>query len=109
MVEYQVLAVLSEAPQRTLRGNSLAVLTNASLSRLSHPSKRLEGRAWCAASLIPRRTVESTSDIRFPSQLHQTGAQAMEASTSSVFVTESSWSQALMAPANPCATNCAMT
>lgn len=53
MVEYQVLVVLSEAPQRTMRGSSLAVLTNASLSRLSHPSKRLEGRAWCAASLVP--------------------------------------------------------
>jgi hypothetical protein len=34
MVEYQVLAVLSEAPQRTMRMSSLAVLTNASLSRL---------------------------------------------------------------------------
>jgi DNA-binding MarR family transcriptional regulator len=44
MVEYQVLAVLSEAPERTMRMSSLAVLTNASLSRLSHLFKRLEGR-----------------------------------------------------------------
>ena len=43
-VEYQVLAVLSEAPERTMRMSSLAVLTNASLSRLSHLFKRLEGR-----------------------------------------------------------------
>ena len=44
MVEYQVLAILSEAPERTMRMSSLAALTNASLSRLSHLFKRLEGR-----------------------------------------------------------------
>ena len=44
MVEYQVLAVLSEAPERTMRMSSLAMLTNASLSRLSHLFRRLEGR-----------------------------------------------------------------
>jgi DNA-binding MarR family transcriptional regulator len=44
MVEYQVLAMLSESPQRTLRMSSLAELTNASLSRLSHLVKRLERR-----------------------------------------------------------------
>jgi hypothetical protein len=42
-------------------------------------------------------------------QLHQVGAQATAASTRSAFVTESSPSQALMAPANPWATNCAMS
>ena len=44
MVEYQVLARLSDAPERTRRMSSLAVLTNASLSRLSHLFKRLEAR-----------------------------------------------------------------
>ena len=44
IVEYQVLAMLSESPGRTLRMSSLAVLTNASLSRLSHLVKRLEDR-----------------------------------------------------------------
>ncbi len=44
MVEYQVLAMLSNSPERTLRMSSLAVLTNASLSRLSHLVKRLEER-----------------------------------------------------------------
>jgi DNA-binding MarR family transcriptional regulator len=44
MVEYQVLAMLSQSPERTLRMSSLAVLTNASLSRLSHLVKRLEER-----------------------------------------------------------------
>jgi DNA-binding MarR family transcriptional regulator len=44
MVEYQVLAMLSESPHRTMRMSSLAEVTNASLSRLSHLVKRLEGR-----------------------------------------------------------------
>jgi DNA-binding MarR family transcriptional regulator len=44
MVEYQVLAMLSENPDRAMRMSSLAELTNASLSRLSHLAKRLEGR-----------------------------------------------------------------
>jgi DNA-binding MarR family transcriptional regulator len=44
MVEYQALAMLSASPGRTLRMSSLAQLTNASLSRLSHLVTRLEGR-----------------------------------------------------------------
>jgi DNA-binding MarR family transcriptional regulator len=44
MVEYQVLAMLSRSPERTMRMSSLAEVTNASLSRLSHLVKRLEGR-----------------------------------------------------------------
>ena len=44
MVEYQVLAMLSESPEHTMRMSSLAEVTNASLSRLSHLVKRLEGR-----------------------------------------------------------------
>lgn len=42
--EYQVLAMLSEAPDRTLRMTALAGLTNATLPRLSHVVERLEGR-----------------------------------------------------------------
>src|SRR5579872_5901412 len=44
MVEYQVLAMLSKNPERTMRMSSLAVVTNASMSRLSHLFTRLEGR-----------------------------------------------------------------
>jgi DNA-binding MarR family transcriptional regulator len=44
MVEYQVMALLSESPRRTMRMSSLAAVTNASLSRLSHLVKRLEER-----------------------------------------------------------------
>ena len=42
--EYYVLAMLSEAPERTLRMTSLASRTNATLPRLSHVVRRLEYR-----------------------------------------------------------------
>ncbi|WP_204003926.1 MarR family winged helix-turn-helix transcriptional regulator [Virgisporangium aurantiacum] len=42
--EYYVLAMLSEAPERTLRMTTLAQSTNATLARLSHVVRRLEDR-----------------------------------------------------------------
>ena len=42
--DYYALAMLSEAPQRTLRMTSLAAQTNATLPRLSHVIRRLEDR-----------------------------------------------------------------
>ena len=42
--EYFVLAMLSEAPERTLRMTALAARTNATLPRLSHVIRRLEQR-----------------------------------------------------------------
>jgi len=42
--EYFVLAMLSEAQDRTLRMTSLAQRTNATLTRLSHVVRRLEER-----------------------------------------------------------------
>ncbi len=42
--EYYVLAMLSEAPGRTLRMTELARQTNATLPRLSHVVSRLENR-----------------------------------------------------------------
>ena len=42
--EYFVLAMLSEAAERTLRMTSLAQRTNATLTRLSHVVRRLEER-----------------------------------------------------------------
>jgi DNA-binding MarR family transcriptional regulator len=44
--EYQVMAGLSEAPERSLRMSELAILANGSLSRLSHVVNRLEKRGW---------------------------------------------------------------
>ena len=42
--EYFVLAMLSEAPEQTLRMTALALRTNATLPRLSHVVRRLEER-----------------------------------------------------------------
>jgi DNA-binding MarR family transcriptional regulator len=44
--EYQVMAVLSEAPERTLRLSELAAMTEGSLPRLSQVVSRLERRGW---------------------------------------------------------------
>ena len=44
--EYQVLAGLSEAPSRTLRMSTLAMLAEGSLPRLSQAVSRLERRGW---------------------------------------------------------------
>ena len=52
--EYQLMAVLSEVPQRTLRLSELAALTQGSLPRLSQVVSRLEKRGWV------RRTPDPT-------------------------------------------------
>jgi DNA-binding MarR family transcriptional regulator len=46
MFEYLVMAMLSEAPGRTLQLKRLATVVNGSLSRLSHVVTRLEQRGW---------------------------------------------------------------
>ena len=43
---YQLLAMLSEAPGRSMRMSELAGITQSSQSRISHAVKRLEGRRW---------------------------------------------------------------
>jgi len=48
--EYFVMAILSEAPSRTLRMTSLALETNATLPRLSHVVARLEKRGYVKRS-----------------------------------------------------------
>ena len=58
MVDYQVMAILSESPRRTMRLSSLAEVTNASLSRLSRVVTRLEKRG------LVRREPDAT-DGRF--------------------------------------------
>ena len=44
--EYFVLAMLSEAPNHTLRMTALAAATNATLPRLSHVASRLEKKGY---------------------------------------------------------------
>jgi DNA-binding MarR family transcriptional regulator len=46
MIEYMAMAMLAEAPDRTMRMSDLAERTSASLSRLSHLVKRLESRGY---------------------------------------------------------------
>lgn len=51
--EYFVLAMLSEAPEHTLRMTALAARTNATLPRLSHVVRRLEDRGLVARFACP--------------------------------------------------------
>jgi DNA-binding MarR family transcriptional regulator len=51
--EYFVLAMLSEAPDRTLRMSLLAGRTNATLPRLSHVVSRMEGRGLVERTRCP--------------------------------------------------------
>ena len=46
MVEYMTMAMLTGAPDRTMRMSELAEKTSTSLSRLSHLVKRLESRDY---------------------------------------------------------------
>jgi DNA-binding MarR family transcriptional regulator len=52
--EYFVLAMLSEAPERTLRMTGLATMTNATLPRLSHVVSRLEDRGYVERRPCPQ-------------------------------------------------------
>jgi DNA-binding MarR family transcriptional regulator len=69
-IEYHVLARLSEDPGHTLRMSELAVLANASLSRLSHLVKRLESRG------LIRREPDPT-DGRFTNAILTTAGYAL--------------------------------
>src|SRR3954451_303055 len=53
VTEYHALAMLSESEDHTLRMSQLAMLTNASLSRLSHLVKRLEARGFVRREADP--------------------------------------------------------
>lgn len=66
--DYLVLAMLSEAPQRTIQLKHLARLTNGSLSRLSHTITRLERRGWVRRATAPndrRATVALLTDAGY--------------------------------------------
>lgn len=60
--EYFTLAMLSEAPSRTLRMSALATMTNATLPRLSHVVTRLEqrGLVYKNTSLMDKRATDVT-------------------------------------------------
>jgi DNA-binding MarR family transcriptional regulator len=50
---YTILAMLSEAPERTLRMSQLACATWSSRSRLSHAVDRLEEKGWVTRLSCP--------------------------------------------------------
>lgn len=50
---YQILAMLSDAPDRTLRMSELAAITQSSQSRLSHAVARLECKGWVRRKPCP--------------------------------------------------------
>jgi DNA-binding MarR family transcriptional regulator len=65
LFEYQVLAGLSEAPGRTLRMSTLALLAEGSLPRLSQVVSRLEASGWVRRAPDPsdgRYTLAALTD-----------------------------------------------
>lgn len=65
LFDYHVFAMLSESEGRMLPMSELTSRTNASLSRLSHVVKKLEGRGWLERSQSPadaRVTVAHLTD-----------------------------------------------
>ena len=60
--DYFTLAMLSEAPERTLRMTALAELTHSTLPRLSHVVSRLEERGYVERAPCPgdRRATNAT-------------------------------------------------
>ena len=53
MADYEVLALLSDAPERKMRMNELAELAMLSKSRLSHRIKVMEGVGWIKREACP--------------------------------------------------------
>lgn len=65
---YQILAMLSEVPGRTLRMSDLASITQSSQSRLSHAVARLERNGWVCRTPCPddrRSTLARLTDEGF--------------------------------------------
>jgi DNA-binding MarR family transcriptional regulator len=50
---YEILVILSESPERTIRMSELAELTQSSRSRLSHAVARLEEAGWVERRSCP--------------------------------------------------------
>jgi len=66
LFEYFVLAMLSEAPEHTLRMSELAAQTNSTLPRLSHVVRRLEDRGLVTRT--PRPGDRRSTDARLTDQ-----------------------------------------
>ena len=64
--EYFTLAMLSEAPERTLRMTALSTATNSSLARLSHVIARLERRGFVARTPCPEDRRATNASLTGP-------------------------------------------
>ena len=67
-IEYMVLAVLCEQPDRSLQMTEIAEFSSASLSRLSHTAKRLEQQGLITREQVPghgRRTRAILTDAGY--------------------------------------------
>ncbi|MFI6506642.1 MarR family winged helix-turn-helix transcriptional regulator [Streptosporangium sp. NPDC050855] len=71
--EYQVLAALSERPDRTLGLSDLAASSQGSLSRLSHAITRLERSGW-----VERRSEPGCAGRRMQARLTDAGFAKVE-------------------------------
>ena len=85
--DYYVLAMLSEAPERTLRMTSLAERTSATLSRLSHVVSRMEERGLVERRPCPsdRRATNATLTDGGYAKLVETAPGHVEAVREYVF------------------------
>ena len=86
-VYYVVLAMLSEAPERTLRMSELASATTTSPSRLSHAVAKLEQRGWVERRPCPsdrRGTLATLTDAGY-AVLEQAAPGHVEAVRAAMF------------------------
>lgn len=85
--EYWVLAMLSEAPERTLRMTALAERTSSTLSRLSHVVSRMEERGLVERRPCPsdRRATNATLTDGGYAKLVETAPGHVEAVREYVF------------------------
>ncbi|CEA09164.1 Multidrug resistance operon repressor [Arthrobacter saudimassiliensis] len=63
LFDYHVMAMVSETPERKLPMSELAARSNASLSRLSHVVKKLEGRGWMHRAPSPDDARVTTAEL----------------------------------------------
>jgi len=75
MIEYMTMAMLSKAPDRTVRMSELAEEISTSLSRLSHVAKRLEARGFVRREPDPADG-RFTNAILLPAGMRQLEAAA---------------------------------
>lgn len=83
LAEYELLSMLSEAPDSMMRMSKLADLTVQSRSRVTHTATRLQRRGWVERRPAPddgrgiqlRLTGDGLAAVKDASRVHATGVQ----------------------------------